>query len=188
MPGARGERRGQHQPADRRVAQAAVDRALEDVADRLDRARLAVRLEPDVAHEAQRHHQSHAQHRGADEVGHAEVRDLRDEAAGDRAAEHRRPRDRLGAAEDVIEVALEAGGMQRVDQPCLGRAGEEGEAQAQQDRGDRPAPQRRVDLPHHAVEERRDDQRRGARARTRAGGRGCRRRRRWGSRRRPSRP
>ena len=73
--------------------------------------------------------------------------------------QHRRAGGRLGAAEDVLQVAPEAGRGQRVDQPRLGGAGEEGEAQAQQDRGDRPAPQRRVDLPHLQVEQGRDQQR-----------------------------
>ena len=52
--------------------------------------------------------------------------------------------------------------FERVDQPRLGRPGEEREPEAEQDRGDRPAPQRRVQLPHHEVEERGEQQRRGA--------------------------
>ena len=107
----------------------------------------------------QRDDQRHAQHRRPDQVRDAQVRHLRDEAARDRADQHRHAADHLGPAEDVLEVAREAGRLQRVDQPRLGGAGEEREAQAQQDRGDRPAPQRRVDLPHHQVQEGRHEQR-----------------------------
>ena len=82
-----------------------------------------------------------AQHPGAQQVRHAQVGELGDEAAGDRADQHRAAAERpaLGRRR-CSEAAREAGRVQRVDQPRLGRAGEEGEAQAQQDRGDRPAP------------------------------------------------
>ena len=62
----------------------------------------------------------------------------------------------------MLQVALEAGRVERVNQPGLGSTREERESQAEQDRGDRPAPQRRMELPHHQVEEGGDEQRGGA--------------------------
>ena len=45
----------------------------------------------------------------------------------------------LRPAEHRLERALEARRGERVDEPRLGRAGEEREAEPEQDRGDRPA-------------------------------------------------
>ena len=53
---------------------------------------------------------------------------------------------------------VKPGRLERVDEPRLGRAGEEREPEAEEDRGDRPAPQRRVDLPHDEVQEGRHEE------------------------------
>ena len=91
--------------------------------------------------------------------GHAEAGRLGDQAAGDRAGQHRDPGDDLAPAEDRLEVAVEAGRRERVDQPRLDRPGEEGEAEPEQHRGHRPLPEGRLDLPQGDVEHGRDGQR-----------------------------
>ncbi len=110
--------------------------------------------EAQVAHEQEGCHQGHAQHERPQQVGHAEVGHLRHDAAQHGAAQHRHAADGLAAAEDGLEVAAEAGGAERVDQPGLGGAAEEGEPQAQQDGGEGPADERRLELPHGQVEQR----------------------------------
>ena len=160
-PDARRERRSEHQPAHRRVAQAAIERPVPDRAHGLDRVRAAVRREADVVHEAEGNDERDPQERRPQQVRHAEARELGDDPARDGAHEHRRPADRLRPPEHRLEVSGEAGGHERIDQPRLGRAGEEREAQAQQDRRQRPADERRLRLPHVQVEERGQQQRRG---------------------------
>ena len=71
------------------------------------------------------------------------------------------PRHDLCPGEDGFERAREAGRAQRIDEPRLGRAGEEREPQPEQDRSDRPAEEPGADLPHDQVQERRGEQRRG---------------------------
>ena len=152
------ERGGQHQPADRRIAEAAVDRAADDVAHRSQRADVALWREPLVVHEARGDEHGHTQHGRPDQVRHAQVRRLGDHAARHRAHQHGHPADRLGTSEHVLQVAGEPGRREGVHEPRLCRAREEGEPETEQDRGDGPAPERRVDLPHDQVEQGRDEQ------------------------------
>ena len=102
------------------------------------------------------------EHRGSHDVRHAEVGELRDHAAEHGADEHRAAAHHLCPPEDRLEVLRVAGRGQRVDQPRLGRAGEEREAEAEQGRCDRPGPERRADVPHVQVQQRREQQGRGA--------------------------
>ena len=68
-----GERRREHQPAHGRVAQAAVDRAVEHVPDGLEWRQPADGREAHVAHEPPRDDERHAEHRRAHEIGNAKV-------------------------------------------------------------------------------------------------------------------
>ena len=72
-------------------------------------------------------------------IGHAEAGHLGHEAAEHRAAQHGHAADGLATAEDGLEVALEAGGAERIDQPGLRGAAEEGEAETEQHGGQGPA-------------------------------------------------
>ena len=56
-----------------------------------------------------------------------------------------------GATEDGFERAIEASRRECIDEPRLGRPGEEGEAESEEDRGNGPAEQRGMDLPHDQV-------------------------------------
>ena len=161
-PGPEAEGRREHEPADRPVAEAAIDGAPDDRPDRGHRADIPLRLEPEIVHEAEGYEHRHPEHRRPDHVGDPKVRRLGDDAARHGPDEHRHAADDLGPAEDVLEMAGEARRLEGVDEPRLGGAREEREAESEQDRGDRPAPQRRVRLPHQQVEQRGEQERRGA--------------------------
>ena len=70
-----------------------------------------------------------------------------------RAGEHADAGDDLTTSEDRFEAAVEAGRVERVDQPGFDRPGEEGEAESEQHRDDRPGPERSLDLPEQHVEQ-----------------------------------
>ena len=93
------------------------------------------------------------EHDPAQHERHPQAGDLGDVAAGDRPGQHRHPGDHLAAAEDLLQLSGEPGRLQRVHQPGLDRPGEEGEAEPQQQRDDRPGPERPLDLPQHHVED-----------------------------------
>ena len=156
---ARAEGRGEHQPTHRRVPEAAIDRAAHHVADRRQGANVALRCESQVAHVPQRNDHRDSEKHSPQHIGHAQVCELGDEAAGDRSNQHGPAPDGLRAAEDVLKVSLVSRRAERIHQPRLGGAGEERESQPQQDRGDRPAPQGGVDLPHEQVEQGRHEER-----------------------------
>ena len=158
-PDADREGRGDHEPTHRRVAEPAVDGAADDIADRGHRADVTLRREADVMHEQPGGDERDAEERGPQQVGNAEVRQLRHDPAGDRAHEHRGTADDLCSPEHRLQVALVAGRGERIDEPCLGRPGEEREAEPEQDRRDRPADERRLELPHREIEERREQER-----------------------------
>ena len=122
--------------------------------------RPGARREADVVHEPPRDDERHAEHRRAQQVGHAQVGRLGDHAAEHRPGEHRRAADRLGPCRRPFRGCPEAGRRQGVDQPRLGRAREEREPEAEDDRGHGPADERRVDVPHDQVQQGRDEQRR----------------------------
>ena len=122
----------------------------------------APRGEADVVHEQERDHQRHAEQTSPDQVWDAEVGDLGDDAAEDRAGQHGDPGDDLGLGEDRLEGAAEARRLERVDEPGLGRPREEREAEPEQDRRERPSEQPGADLPHDEIEQGREQ--RGGRA------------------------
>ena len=109
-------------------------------------------------HEQAGDDERHTEHHGSEDVRHGQAGCLGDEPARHGPDEHRRAADRLRPAEDGLEVAAEPASPEGVDEPRLRRAREEREAEAEQDRGERPACQRRADLPHGEVEERRHEQ------------------------------
>ena len=154
----RSERRREHQPAHRRIAQTAVDGAFEDRADLGANPDAAPRGESDVVHEQERDHQRHPEQTSADQVWHAEVGDLGDDTAQDGAGQHRDSGDDLRLGEDRLQRAAEAGRLERIDEPRLGRPREEREAEPKQDRGERPSEQPGADLPHHEVEQGREQE------------------------------
>ena len=156
------ERGGEHQPADRRVAPAGVEGTARDGLHLVDRVRPAPGLEPDVVHEPERDDERDPEHRRPQDVRHAEVGQLGDDPTEHRAREHRDPADGLRPPEDRLEVLREPGRGQRVDQPRLGRPGEEREPESEHDRRDRPAQERGLDLPHDEVQQGRREQRHGA--------------------------
>ena len=184
---AAGEQRAQHQPLDRRHPPPVVDRVRGDLPHLGHRPLSLLGREADVVHEPEGDDEHHRQDGGPDQERHPEAGRLGDQAAGDRAGQHRDAGDDLPAAEDRLEVAVEAGRRERVDEPGLDRAGEEREPEPEQDRGDRPFPERRLDLP----QERRRGRSRAVsvtvRADRRPGARSCRRRSRSGPRRAPCR-
>ena len=99
---------------------------------------------------------------GPDHVRDPESGELGDDAAEDGAGQHRGAGDDLGPREDPLQGPRVARRLERVDQPRLGRAGEEREPESEQDRRDRPADEPGADLPHHEVQERRQHQGGGA--------------------------
>src|SRR5438132_14170983 len=101
--------------------------------------------EPDVVHEAQRHHEHRGQDEAAQDEGHAEAGLLGDQSSEDRAAEHRHPGDDLPAPEHRLQLAGEARRLERVHQPRLHRAGKEREAETDEHRDDRPLPEGGMD-------------------------------------------
>ena len=148
----------QHEPADGRIAPPTVDRAAQHAPHLADRVGTATRAEADVVHEAGGNDERHAEHRGPKDVRDAEVGRLRDHATEDGPNEHRGTADGLRPPEDRLEAAREPGRAERVDEPGFRGAGEEREAETQQDRGQRPPDERGVDLPHHEVQEGRGQQ------------------------------
>ena len=96
--------------------------------------------------------------RGPDDVRHAEVGQLRHDAAQDGSGEHRAAGDHLSPGEHGLQVAGEVRRVERVHQPGLRRAREERESQPEQRRGDGPSPERRLDAPHEQVQEGRDEE------------------------------
>jgi hypothetical protein len=156
---AAGEQRLDHQPLDRRHPPAVVDRVGGDLPHLGQRPPTLLRCEPDVVHEPEGEPEHHDQDEAADHERHAEAGLAGDEAAGDRADQHRRAADDLATAEDRLQLTGVAGRGERVDQPGLDRAGEEGEAEPEQHRGERPLPERRSDLPEQHVEKGRRHQR-----------------------------
>ena len=95
--------------------------------------RTLVRLgcEADVPHEPERDREEDEQDEPTERERHPQAAAAGDEAAGRRAAEHGGAGDHLAPAEDGVEIAVEAGRLQRVDQPGLHRAGEERETEPQ---------------------------------------------------------
>jgi hypothetical protein len=77
----------------------------------------------------------------------SQAHSLRDDPTRDRTREHCDTRDYLTPAEDRFQIAGEVGCGQSVNQPCFDRAGEEREAEADQDRDDPPESERRLGLP-----------------------------------------
>ena len=157
-----GERGRQHHPAHRRVSQPIVDRRVEDRLRRLQRALGRDGREAEVMHHPPRDREHHEQYADAHEEGNAERGGLCDHAAGDRSAEHRDAADHLAAAEHRFEPAVVAGGVERIHEPRLDGAGEEGEAEAEQHRDDRPLPEGSLDDPEQVVEKGRAGERDGA--------------------------
>ncbi len=104
-------------------------------------------------HEPERRDEHHDEDRPAKHEGHGEARLRGDESSRDGTAEHRAARDDLTACEHRLDGACERRRGERVDEPCLDRAGEEGEAETDQDRDERPRPERRFDLPEADVEQ-----------------------------------
>jgi hypothetical protein len=113
-------------------------------------------------HQPEGNREHHRKDQRAGHERHPEACLLGEEAARDRSGEHRRPADDLAVPEDRFHLTGEAGSGERVDKPRLDRAGEERESEAEQDRYDRPLPERRLDLPEHDVEQRRPGQGHGA--------------------------
>ena len=118
-----------------------------------------VRREPDVVHQPEGDREHPAEDHRAQHERRSEADLLGDEPARHRAGEHADAGDHLAPPEHGLEVAGEARGVERIDQPSLDRPGEEREAEADQKRGDRPHPERRLDLPQQDVDQRRDRER-----------------------------
>ena len=177
-----------HQPLDRRHAPAVLDRGGDDLAHLGERPSALLGREARVVHQPERDREHHDQHDPAQDERHAEVGLLRDEPSRDRAREHRRSPDDLAAPEHRLQLAREAGRGERVDEPGLDRAGEEREAETEQDRT-RPPTARTA--PRSARAARRATSSPPAstcRAGTRRGARRCRRRPRSAPRTAPSPP
>jgi hypothetical protein len=109
--------------------------------------------EADVVHQPEGDGEHHDQDQAAEHERHPEAGLLRDEPSRHRAGQHRRSGDDLAAAEHRLQLTGVARRGERVDQPCLDGAGEEREAEAKQHRGDRPLPERRLDLPEQYIQE-----------------------------------
>ena len=182
-----GERAREHQPAHRRVAEPVLDRRAEHRARRLDRVLAALGSEADVVHQQRGDDEHDREDAGADQERHAEVGELRDHAAEHRAGEHRDAAHDLRAAEDRLEAAVVAGGLQGVDEPGIHRAGEEREPETEQHRHDRPRPERRLPHPQQPVQRRRHRRASPCRSGRTPAARRCRPRRPSGSRRSASR-
>jgi hypothetical protein len=120
------------------------------------------RCEADVFHDTGRQEEHRHQHTDPHQEGHTECRDLGYDAPQDGATEHGDAGHHLAAAEDRLERTVVGVRTQGVHQPRLDGAGEKREPEADEHGDECPRPERRLELPHEVVEERRAGQREGA--------------------------
>ena len=156
------ERGCEHRPSNGRVPPAVIDRGPQRLLDVLHGAGATGRAEAEIAHEGEGDGEGQAQHRRPQQVRDAQVGDLRDVPAANRAAEHGDAVHDLPLRQHALERSFEAGRGERVDEPGLHGAREEREAQSDADGCEDPTPKRSLAMPHPQIEQGRRQQRRGA--------------------------
>ena len=118
------ERRLQHEPSYRAVAEPVRNRSAQDAPDFFGHTFSASRRETDVAHQREREPERYDKHDSPQKVWNAEIRRLGDKAAGDGSAQHRNAFNDFAFRQDRLEPSSFpkiSGERQRIDEPGLHR-------------------------------------------------------------------